>query len=116
MLAILPPMTGIHASRTWLRNPDTASWPLADDWLLETFKKFIATDQTIRLDSYLVPGVAMIAPARAFAVANMALESTAGLQVPEMNVSFRLAEPLRNGDELRLIAPPGALRPAPRCT
>ena len=49
-------------------------------------------------------------PARGFSVANMALESTAGLQVPEMNVSLRLSEPLRNGDELRLIAPPGAMR------
>eukprot|EP00913_Durusdinium_trenchii_P008499 g7981.t1 len=119
-----------------VKNPDVASWPVAQDrresvrrelsqqpepqalpiegpvlsqmdWLLETFKKFIATEQTIRLDSYAVPGTPMITPTRSFAVANLASEFTAGLEVPEMNVSFRLAEPLRNGDSIRLKAPPG---------
>jgi len=28
--------------------------------------------------------------------------------VPEMNVSFRFNAALRNGDEIRLMAPPGA--------
>lgn len=32
------------------------------DWLLETFKKFIATEQTIRLDSYAVPGTSLSVP------------------------------------------------------
>ena len=31
-----------------------------------------------------------------------------GVVVPEMNVSFRLNAALRNGDEIRLKAPPGA--------
>ena len=32
-----------------------------------------------------------------------------GVLVPEMNVSFRLRAPLRNGDQIRLVAPPGGL-------
>lgn len=90
-----------------VKNPDVASWPSADDWLLESFKKFIATEQTIRLDSYLVPGIPMITPSKDFGVTNIPGEYTAGVLVPEMNVSFRFRAPLRNGDQIRLVAPPG---------
>jgi len=103
--ALLPRVTYAIVSK--VKNPSTPSWPSADEWLLESFKKFIVTGQSIRLDSYLVPGIPMITPSKIFLVNNIAGEYTAGVLVPEMNVSFRFNAALRNGDEIRLMAPPG---------
>ncbi|CAJ1405152.1 unnamed protein product, partial [Effrenium voratum] len=102
---LLPLVT--YSLSSVVKNPDVVTYPDAAEWLLQSFKKFIATEQSIRLDSLLVKGTPMIAPVPSFQVTNSAKEYTAGIRTPLINVTMRFNTKLRNGDTIRLFTPPG---------
>eukprot|EP00931_Biecheleriopsis_adriatica_P048306 TRINITY_DN27909_c0_g1_i1.p1 TRINITY_DN27909_c0_g1~~TRINITY_DN27909_c0_g1_i1.p1 ORF type:complete len:3513 (-),score=559.98 TRINITY_DN27909_c0_g1_i1:29-9340(-) len=90
-----------------VRNPDEITWPGSQDWLLESYKRFVATNLKIRLDSIVLPGITTIAPAVLFWIDNDSREYTGNTRVMVVNMSMRFEDALRNGDNIRIEAPLG---------
>ncbi|CAE7823884.1 unnamed protein product [Symbiodinium microadriaticum] len=96
-----------YSLKSVVKNIDVSTWPDSNVWLLESFKRFVATGQLIRLDSFNVPGTPTIAPSPEFMVMNTAQEFTAGVRTPHINVSMVFNSVLRNGDVIIVTPPPG---------
>ncbi|CAL1135461.1 unnamed protein product [Cladocopium goreaui] len=90
-----------------VRNPSTATWPRAMTWRMESYTRFIATGERVRLDEYFLEGPAIRSPAKDFQVSNSAAEYYGGVIVHVVDISVVLPAPLMTGQSIEIKAPRG---------
>ncbi|CAK9087825.1 unnamed protein product [Durusdinium trenchii] len=90
-----------------VRNPLEPTSPSAPLWRLESFQRFIATGQRVRLDSFLLQGPEVTPPAAEFSVSNRAGEYYGGVTVHEVEVYMVFPVGVVTGQSVVITAPPG---------
>ncbi|CAJ1338516.1 unnamed protein product [Effrenium voratum] len=97
-----------YTVQSLVRNPQQADWPSSLPWRLESYQRFIATGQKVRLDSSVLAGQSITPPADTFQITNSAAEHTTSAKVYGVQFTLQLPHPLLTGDSIdEVTAPPG---------